>query len=232
MENTYSFGIIGGMGPLATLELQTRILNYTKANNDQAHINYCVVNIPKAPDRSDALNNLEKTKVLQRYLSKAINDLHKVGCKYFAVPCNTVHHFIDKSMIPQNMTFIDMIKATKDYISKNHLGEHIIILGTDGNKAMRQYENIQGVQVHYPKDALQQSIVDIIYDVKKGILNEDVLSKFDKTLNDIKQDMFDNPIFISACTELSLFSNAMKTKYNLVDLMDVLVNKLIDISKL
>ena len=95
--------------------------------------------------------------------------MQKVGCKYFAVPCNTVHHFIDKSMIPQNMTFIDMIKETKDYISKHHLGEHVIILGTDGNKAMRQYENIQGVQVHYPKDTLQQSIVDIIYDVKKGI---------------------------------------------------------------
>lgn len=232
MEHTYSFGIIGGMGPLATLELQTRILNYTKANSDQDHINYCVVNIPKAPDRSDALNHPEKTKVLQRYLSKTINDLHKVGCKYFAVPCNTVHHFIDKSMIPEDMTFIDMIKTTKDYISKHHPKGHIIILGTDGNKAMGQYENIQGAKVHYPKDALQQDIVDIIYDVKKGILNEDVLSAFDKTLKDIQLDMFDDPIFISACTELSLFSNAMKTKYTLVDPMDVLVHKLIDISKL
>src|SRR5690554_4273176 len=217
MEHTYSFGIIGGMGPLATLELQTRILNYTKATTDQDHINYCVVNIPKAPDRSDALNNLEKTKVLQRYLSKAINDLHKVGCKHFAVPCNTVHHFINDDMIPQDVRFIDMIQTTKDYISKNYPGKHIIILGTDGNKAMGQYENIPGVRVHYPNDVYQQSIVDIIYDVKKGISTEDVLSAFDKTLMNLIKSSVDDPIFITACTELSLFSNAMKTKYNLVD---------------
>lgn len=190
-----------------------------------------MVNIPKTLDRSDALNHPGKTKVLQRYLTKAINDLYKVGCKYFAVPCNTVHHFIKDNMIPKGMTFIDMVRTTKDYIRKYHQGKNIIILETDGNKTMSQYDNVDGVKMHYPNDVLQQDIVDIIYDVKNGISKKQILSTFDRTLKKLSISNIYDPIFITACTGLSLFSNALKTKYNIVDPMDVLVYKLIKFSQ-
>ena len=48
-------GIIGGMGPLATVDLMNKIISYTPAMKDQDHIHIIADNYSQIPDRTTAI---------------------------------------------------------------------------------------------------------------------------------------------------------------------------------
>ena len=50
-----TIGIMGGMGPAATVDLMSRIISMTDAYSDQEHIPMIVDNDTRIPDRTEAL---------------------------------------------------------------------------------------------------------------------------------------------------------------------------------
>ena len=48
-----TIGIIGGMGPLATIDLFKKIVLLTEAQRDQDHIHILIDNDPGIPDRTN-----------------------------------------------------------------------------------------------------------------------------------------------------------------------------------
>ena len=47
-------GVLGGMGPLATVDFMRKLLEATPATSDQEHVPVLVSNIPQIPDRTQA----------------------------------------------------------------------------------------------------------------------------------------------------------------------------------
>jgi len=45
-------GILGGMGPLATVDFMSKVIDHTPAKHDQDHIPILVSSIPQVPDRT------------------------------------------------------------------------------------------------------------------------------------------------------------------------------------
>lgn len=54
-------GILGGLGPEATVDLFSKIIKLTAANKDQEHFRIIIDNNPKIPDRSSAIIKGEKS---------------------------------------------------------------------------------------------------------------------------------------------------------------------------
>ena len=52
-------GVLGGMGPLATLNFLQRLLDITGAQRDQEHVPTVTWNVPQIPDRQQALAVVE-----------------------------------------------------------------------------------------------------------------------------------------------------------------------------
>ena len=52
MQNKKTLGIVGGMGPAATVDLFGKVVAQTKASCDQDHIHILIDNDPSVPDRS------------------------------------------------------------------------------------------------------------------------------------------------------------------------------------
>ena len=48
-------GVLGGMGPAATVDLFNKFVTFTAAQCDQEHIPLIISSIPDIPDRTDAL---------------------------------------------------------------------------------------------------------------------------------------------------------------------------------
>jgi aspartate racemase len=48
-------GILGGMGPEATIDLFTKIVKGTRVRKDQDHLRILIDNNPKIPDRTLAI---------------------------------------------------------------------------------------------------------------------------------------------------------------------------------
>ena len=45
-------GILGGMGPAATVDLMQKVIDATPATRDQEHVPMIVWNVPQIPDRN------------------------------------------------------------------------------------------------------------------------------------------------------------------------------------
>ena len=55
MAKPFLLGVLGGMGPLATLDFQHKLLDATPAQSDQHHLPSVVWNVPQIADRQKAL---------------------------------------------------------------------------------------------------------------------------------------------------------------------------------
>lgn len=87
-------GILGGMGPAASAEYITRLIQQTQANCDQEHIPFVLWNEPRTPDRSTSLRNGDDKPL--PYLLQGIQILKTAGCDLIVIPCNTAHFWYDE----------------------------------------------------------------------------------------------------------------------------------------
>src|SRR5699024_10166329 len=109
-----TLGILGGMGPLATVKLFEKIVSLTHANKDQEHIHTIIDSNINIPHRSryilgngdDPLNEL----------IKSAKRLENAGADFLVMPCNTAHYFYDKIVAVMNIPFLNMIEETAKYI--------------------------------------------------------------------------------------------------------------------
>ena len=93
--NLNKLGIIGGMGPEATVDFYHKIVNHTVASIDQEHIDIVILNHASIIDRTYALKNgLEQ--VLINSLLEDIRIMENLNVKNIAIPCNTCHTILDK----------------------------------------------------------------------------------------------------------------------------------------
>ncbi|MDO8955467.1 MAG: amino acid racemase, partial [Deltaproteobacteria bacterium] len=86
-------GILGGMGPAATIDLFTKIVKGTKVKKDQDHLRIMVDNNPKIPDRTLAIQRKGPTPLTQLVRSAKI--LENAGADFIVIPCVTAHYYYD-----------------------------------------------------------------------------------------------------------------------------------------
>lgn len=84
-------GIVGGIGPLAGLDLYKRIIDHTHAPLDQDHLTVLLASLSsEIADRNNfLLGYSDENPALG--LAKVVLMLEKAGAKHIALACNTVH---------------------------------------------------------------------------------------------------------------------------------------------
>jgi aspartate racemase len=123
-------GILGGMGPAASAEFITRIINKTPANCDQDHIPFVLWNEPRIPDRSTSMQSGNDLPL--PWLQEGIKGLKHAGCDRIVIPCNSAHFWyaqLSKLGVPI-LRIVDSV--AEELKSLNLQGKKIGILGTQG----------------------------------------------------------------------------------------------------
>ncbi len=82
-------GVLGGMGPLATVDFLHKLVTSTPAMRDQDHVPTVVWNVPQIPDRQKALAGLGPTPLPA--MLEGIERLNAAGATRIIIPCNTAH---------------------------------------------------------------------------------------------------------------------------------------------
>ena len=103
-------GIIGGMGPEATVDLMRRVIAATPAGDDGDHIHMIVDNNPKIPSRIATLidgNGIDPAPELIRMA----RGLEAAGATVLAIPCNTAHAYADQIAASVAIPLLDMVAA-------------------------------------------------------------------------------------------------------------------------
>lgn len=55
IDGRFGFGVVGGVGPLATVVFMGKVVHLTEAKRDQDHIRMIVEQNPQIPDRTEHL---------------------------------------------------------------------------------------------------------------------------------------------------------------------------------
>jgi len=84
-------GVLGGMGPLATVDFLGKLIAETPATRDAEHIPVVVYSVPQIPDRPKAI--LENGESPLPAMLEGIRTLKQAGAACIAIPCNTAHYW-------------------------------------------------------------------------------------------------------------------------------------------
>jgi aspartate racemase len=88
-----ALGVLGGMGPLATVDFFARLVELTPATRDEDHIPVVLASLPDIPPRVPAILG-DGASPLPALLD-ARDRLLRAGASLLAMPCNTAHHWFD-----------------------------------------------------------------------------------------------------------------------------------------
>ncbi len=129
-------GIIGGMGPEATILLMQKCLDATDAKDDADHIPLIVHQNPQVPSRIAALIEGTDDDPAPVLRSMAI-DLERAGAQALAMPCNTAHHYASAAA-GESLPFLHMIDLTADKL-KNLGANRIGMLASPATRISRGF---------------------------------------------------------------------------------------------
>jgi aspartate racemase len=136
---TKRLGILGGMGPAASAEYITRLIQQTQANCDQEHIPFVLWNEPRTPDRSTSLRNGDDKPL--PYLLQGIQVLKTAGCDLIVIPCNTAHFWYDE-LIKFQVPIVHIVDSVAYSLCDADVNSGTIgIIGTQATIELGLYQN-------------------------------------------------------------------------------------------
>lgn len=197
-------GILGGMGPEATIDLFRKIVEATPARSDQEHLRIIIDNNPKIPDRTAAL--LQGGENPTALLQATARNLEQAGADFLVMPCNSAHLFYDRILetvkIPAlNIADEAVAETLRSYPEIGTVG----ILAATGTARLGLYHKrfeARGIRALSPSDADQEVVQSAIFSVKAGdkgpAVRERVRGVAERLAGQGAQ------LLLTACTELPL----------------------------
>lgn len=131
-------GVLGGMGPLATVDFLRKVVLATDAKVDQDHVPLIVSAIPQVPDRTSAFLG-HGASPLPAMIESA-QRLVRAGAELIVVPCNTAHLWFDELQSAVGLPMIHLVDAAIDEaMAKSGPGAQVGLLATDATMSSGLY---------------------------------------------------------------------------------------------
>ena len=194
-----SFGIVGGLGPMATAYLLELIVDMTDAKTDQEHLDVIVFNRPSVPDRTAYILDPTKPSPVPPMVDMA-RKLEALGVCAIGTPCVTAHSFHDALQSSVHVPFINMVQETAAGLFQKAL-------------------SAAGVPYALPDDAMQAHVMSLIYDCVKAGKPAD-MDKFRAVSAALRSAGCD--AIILGCTELSIIKRDNDIGGGYLDALEVL----------
>lgn len=218
-------GIIGGLGPLATMYLCQLIVEMTDAKTDQEHIEMLIHNCPSIPDRTSFLMGKSDENPLDRMLSVG-KELEKQS-DILAIPCITAHYFYPQLEKDIRTPIIHAVRETARYLKQRNIS-NVGVLATDATVKMNIFKkelDLYGISSIYPDKEGQKDLMHLIYqNVKAGLPIERDL--FERVADDLRKR--DAQVIILGCTELSILKKNKWIHGNFLDVTEVLAKACVE----
>ncbi|WP_349606401.1 amino acid racemase [Cupriavidus sp. DF5525] len=160
----YKLGIVGGVGPAATVDFMGKIVKNTPASKDQDHIKMVVEQNPQIPDRTAHLLRDEADPTIALYAT--CKRLEAEGASAIAIPCNTAHAYIECIQPHLSVPIVDMLSETVQHIVRKYgKGTRVGLLATSGTLESGVYHAAADGQLELivPSSEFQQRVMDAIY---------------------------------------------------------------------
>ncbi len=164
-------GVLGGMGPLATVDFLRKLVIATPAACDQDHIALVVRFCPEVPDRDAAVfgHGISPEPMLVR----AALALRQAGAQVLAIPCNTAHFWHDAIVKASGLPILHIADAALAAVPTD-LSDAIGLIATRGTLAGAIYQRRmpQAAWVVPAEEEVTRLVMPGIRAVKSGRIDE------------------------------------------------------------
>ncbi len=223
-------GILGGMGPEATVDLMQRIIRLTPALDDIDHVRCIVDNNPKVPSRIKAIieGTGDDPGPVMADMGKG---LETAGADFLVIACNTAHHYYPAVADAVSIPVLNMVALVTDHIHDQF--PDVQKAGLLASPAVnmtglyaREFERF-GLEDVWPDTDAQALLFDVIKRVKKGDTGANVRKDYQSVCSSLKNK--GARVAIVACTELSALDEKLPLPF--IDAAEILAQKIVDIAK-
>ena len=223
-------GILGGMGPEATVDLMQRIIRLTPATDDIDHIRCIVDNNPKVPSRIRAIIEGNGTDP-GPCMADMGKRLEKWGADFLVIACNTAHayyEYVQQAVDIPVIHLIDLVveRAMEMFPHSRKIG---ILASTAVQMTglyIKRFKPL-GIEAIYPDSEQQQNLFKLIRQIKTGNTGTTVISQYQQICEHLKMQKAEFAII--ACTELSVLSADLPIKT--IDAAEILAQEIVNIAK-
>ncbi len=229
MNEIKKIGILGGMGPEASLNAYKRLLKYCQEKYDSVQ-DY---EYPSVVLNSLQLFGFEETgfidqsKVLDQ-LVKGVKLLEKAGCNHVFIPCNTVHFFHKEMQNSSKIKILNIIEETSKVVKKcGH--KKVGILSSESTKDLELYKrglekySIESISVSNKDQKILNQIIKTVMAGKQSPKERNLLKQISQALLNQKATAV-----ILGCTELPLAISENDCEFKIFDSLQIVVEASVD----
>ncbi len=224
-------GVIGGLGPEATLDFFARVLERTPASSDQDHLHLIIDNNPQVPNRNEAVAGTGPSPVPM--LVEMAQRLEKAGADFLVMPCNAAHAFEGVISEAVSIPLLSIIEETRnDVLRRFPKIKCVGVLASTGCIDAQLYQasfGEAGVDVVFPVDADRESFMRLLYRIKSGDKSREV----HRSMKTIARRLIDHgaEVIVAGCTEVPLVLDGIDISRPLVNSTNVLVERTVALAK-
>ncbi|HEY5759694.1 MAG TPA: amino acid racemase [Steroidobacter sp.] len=234
VERPFKLGVVGGVGPAATVDFLDKVVRNTPAKRDQDHLRLLVEQNPQIPDRTEHLvgDGMDPTLALYATCKK----LQAGEADLIAIPCNTAHAFVEAIQSELDIPIMNMLTVTVKHIREMFPKlSKVGLLATSGTVSSGVYKRAledDGFQEVVPTPPLQARVMNAIYGpqgVKAGFTTAASVADVDAAIDELAAQGVE--VIVLGCTELPLLLSepervtATGNRVTLVDPTDILAKR-------
>jgi aspartate racemase len=127
-------GVLGGMGPLATVDFLQKLIEETPATRDQDHVPVITYSVPQIPDRPAAIAGTGESPF--PHMLRGMLTLKHAGAQTAVIACNTAHYWYEDLTRESGLPILHIADAACEGLAVTRVG----LLATTGTLAAGFYQ--------------------------------------------------------------------------------------------
>ncbi|RYX93874.1 MAG: amino acid racemase [Comamonadaceae bacterium] len=199
-----TLGVLGGMGPLATVDFLDKLIKATPVSVEQDHLRVLVDSNAKVVDRNKAIAGTGPSP--GPVLAHMAAGLERAGAGFIVMACNTAHAFDQSIRDAIGVPFVSMVEEAADACVREHpAARRVGVLGAPGCIDAGLYQSAlerRGLEPLLLGKEAQQRFNGLLYRIKLGTPLAEIapeMKMLGLALIDAGADLI-----IAGCTEVPL----------------------------
>lgn len=224
-------GVLGGMGPDATVDFMAKIIALTPADRDQDHLHMLVDHNPTVPNRQTfILGGDEDPGPAMAAMARRLED---AGADFLVIPCNTAYAFQESILDAVNIPLISIIDESIEAVGEKAPGAKAVgLLATNGCLQAGVYQRAlseAGLTAVLSADDELEQFMTLVNGIKAGHKGSDVSA----TMRKLAEALVDRgaAAIIAGCTEIPLVLDSSMLEVPLISSTDVLAQKTVQFAQ-
>jgi aspartate racemase len=221
-------GVLGGLGPAASVDFMSRVMAATEASRDQDHIRMLVDHNPTVPDRHRAIAG-DIPGVAPELVAMA-RGLEAAGADFLVMVCNTAHAYAPEISAAVAIPFVSIVDVTVEALGEQPRA--VGVMAAEGCLRAGLYQQALQAAGHTPLlwsgDELDEFMA-LVYRIKAGERDAEIAGAMKRLAASL--EFAGAEALISGCTEIPLVLGSADLSLPLYSSTDLLVERTIALAR-